>query len=357
MTEPTIPIENIYYLFCYAWNRFEQAQTIDLGAEPSPDLPNLLARVLLNGTRAILRRGLDRDYRDCDEEIATIRGRIDLGATVQLRARSIRRVHCNFDELSHDLLHNQIIKASLKRLARTAMIDAALARDLSSVASRMGNVTDVRLGRAAFSRVRLHRNNAYYDFLLKVAQLAFHCFLPRADGRGFRFEDVARDEKKMARVFEEFVRNFYRTEQRAFTVEPLTIAWDATPISLSGAGRLPSMRADVYLRSASRRIILDTKYYAKALQTYHEVESYHSGNLYQLFSYLRNAAGKDPAFAKAEGVLLYPWSGKALRDRYQLQGHEVTLATLDLSQVWPDVARQLQELVAPTARTVAATAA
>ncbi len=40
-----IPIENIYYLFCYAWNRFEEAQTIPLGASPGPDLPNLLARV------------------------------------------------------------------------------------------------------------------------------------------------------------------------------------------------------------------------------------------------------------------------------------------------------------------------
>ena len=357
MTQPSIPIENIYYLFCYAWNRFEQAQAIDLGAEPSPDLPNLLARVLLNGTRAILRRGLDRAYRDFDEEIATIRGRIDLGATVQLRARSIRRVHCNFDELSHDLLHNQIIKASLKRLTRAPMIDAALARDLSSAAGRMGDVADIRLEQAAFGRVRLHRNNAYYDFLLKVAQLAFQCFLPHSDGRGFRFEDVTRDEKKMARVFEEFVRNFYRTEQRAFAVEPLTIAWDARPISLSGAGRLPSMRADVYLRSPGRRIILDTKYYAKALQTYHEVESYHSGNLYQLFSYLRNAAGKDPAFPEAEGVLLYPWSGKALRDRYQIQGHEVTLATLDLTQGWPNVAGQLHELVAPVQSAMAATAA
>jgi 5-methylcytosine-specific restriction enzyme subunit McrC len=348
VTGSTIPIENVYYLFCYAWNRFEQAQSIELGAEPSPDLPNLLARVLLNGTRAILRRGLDRDYRERGEEIATIRGRIDLGATVQLRGRCIRRVHCQFDELSHDLLHNQIIKASLKRLARAPMIDPVLASDLRSVAARMGDVADIWLEPAAFGRVRLHRNNAYYDLLLKVAQLAFECLLPRPDGHGFRFEDVTRDEKKMARVFEEFVRNFYRREQRAFAVEPLTISWDAEPLSLSGAGRLPSMRVDVYLRSSSRRIIIDTKYYANVLQSHHEVESYHSGNLYQLFSYLRNAAGKDPAFTTAEGVLLYPWSGKALRDRYRLQGHEVTLATLDLSQAWPNIASQLHELIGGT---------
>lgn len=357
MIQPAIPIENIYYLFCYAWNRFEQAQAVGVGAEPSPDLPNLLARVLLNGTRVILRRGLDRGYQDCDEEIATIRGRIDLGATLQLRARSNRRVHCHFDELSHDLLHNQIIKASLKRLARAAPIDAGLAQELQSASARMGDVTDIWLEPAAFARVQLHRNNAYYDFLLKVAELAFNCLLPRPDGRGFRFEDVTRDEKKMARVFEEFVRNFYRTEQREFSVLPLTIAWDARPVSLSGVGRLPSMRADVYLRSSSRKIIIDTKYYTKALQSYHQVESFHSGNLYQLFSYLKNAAGQDPGFGSCEGVLLYPWAGRALRERYVVQGHEITLATLDLSQPWHQVASQLQHLLVRRAADGRATAA
>lgn len=36
MTAPAIPIENIYYLFCYAWNRFEEAQAALVGATGSP---------------------------------------------------------------------------------------------------------------------------------------------------------------------------------------------------------------------------------------------------------------------------------------------------------------------------------
>mgnify|MGYP003576594064 CR=1 FL=1 len=75
-----IPIENIYFLFLYAWNRFEEAKSIPLAGTASPDLPSLLARVLLFGTRSLLRRGLDRNYRDVTEEIATVRGRIDLGS-------------------------------------------------------------------------------------------------------------------------------------------------------------------------------------------------------------------------------------------------------------------------------------
>lgn len=344
MSAPAIPIENIYYLFCYAWNRFEEARSIPIGGTASPDLPNLLARVLLNGTRAIMRRGLDRGYQPHDEEIATVRGRIDLGTTLRLQARNIRRLQCEFDELSHDLHHNRVLKASLKRIARAPMIDSTLAHELQMLARRMPDVTDIWLERSAFARVQLHRNNAYYDLLMKVAELAFDCLLPDPRGAGFAFHDVMRDERKMARVFEDFVRNFYRSEQSEFAVEPLTIAWDAVRLG-GAAGRLPNMRVDVFLRSKDRRIIIDTKYYANALQSYHDTESFHSGNLYQLFSYLKNAAGHDPSFSAAEGMLLYPRAGAELDERFEIQGHDISIATVDLARPWVAIETRLLSLI------------
>ncbi|MFM7009522.1 MAG: 5-methylcytosine-specific restriction endonuclease system specificity protein McrC [Betaproteobacteria bacterium] len=344
MTAPQIPIENIYYLFCYAWNRFEEAQKIPMGGAHSPDLPNLLARVLLSGVRAVMRRGLDRGYLPHQDEIATVRGRIELGPSLRMQARNVRRLHCEFDELSHDLLHNRILKASLLRLARAATIDAALAHELQLLAKRMPDVSDIWLERSAFSRVQLNRNNAFYDFLLKVAELAFDCLLPDPSGHGFAFYDVLRDERKMARVFEDFVRNFYRAKQSEFVVEPLTINWDAVRTSGS-VSRLPNMRVDVFLRSPQRRIIIDTKYYANALQSYYDVESLHSGNLYQLFSYLRNAAGGDADFDGATGMLLYPCAGRALDEAFDIQGHPVKVATLDLAIPWTQIEDRLLDLV------------
>lgn len=345
ISAPVIPIENIYYLYCYAWNRFEEAQSLPIGATDSPDLPNLLGRVLLQGTRRLLRRGLDRNYQECSDEIATVRGRIDLGGSLQLQARSIRRLVCEFDELSHNLLHNRIIKASLRRLARAQSIDRALAQELVRTAQRMPDVSDIWLERSAFARVQLHRNNAYYDLILKVAELAFDCLLPDPNGGGFVFHDVLRDEVKMARVFEEFVRNFYDAEQSELQVLPLTIQWDAKPIATTGTGRLPNMIADIYLKSRHRRIIIDTKYYANALQRgQYGSESFQSGNLYQLFAYLKNAS-VDPLFAGCEGMLLYPSNGTALLESFRIQGHSVTLATINLAQPWPTIARDLLHLL------------
>ena len=64
-----IPIQNIYYMLLYAWNRLPEGSNIDVSGVPSPDLPNLLAKVLLEGTRDVLRRGLDRGYIEKAEDL------------------------------------------------------------------------------------------------------------------------------------------------------------------------------------------------------------------------------------------------------------------------------------------------
>jgi 5-methylcytosine-specific restriction enzyme subunit McrC len=223
-------------------------------------------------------------------------------------------------------------------------MDPGLAHDLNALARRMQDVSDIRLKRSDFTRIQLQRNNAYYSFLMKVAELAFDYLLPDPQGEGLVFHDVLRDERKMARVFEDFVRNFYRVEQQRYSVQPLTIAWDAIRLGPVGAGRLPDMRVDVFLRSSERRIIIDTKYYSEALQSYRGSESFHSGNLYQIFSYLKNAVKADHD-ADFEGMLLYPCTGVSLDEYFVIQSHPVRVATVDLNQPWQLIGKRLLSLV------------
>ncbi|KQZ87366.1 hypothetical protein ASD64_20025 [Mesorhizobium sp. Root157] len=352
--KPQIPIENIYYMFCYAWDRFEQARSTDVGAESSPDLPNLLARVLLAGVRHLMRRGLDRGYQPTTEDLATIRGRIAFNQSLTLQTQNIRRLVCEFDELSHDVLHNRIIKATMYRLARVTTLEPALAHQLRVASRTMTGISDIRLTRMEFGRVQLHRNNAYYDFLMRICQLAFDLMLPTANGSNYRFEDVLRDERKMAMVFESFVRNFYRSEQRHFRVSPLQFGWDATPLSAEHIVGLPQMRTDIFLQSQNRQIIIDTKYYADALQERFGSRSFRSGNLYQLFAYLKNAEALGFEYEAVEGMLLYPAVRDSINSSYHIQGHDIRIATINLDQDWRAIDADLKSLLIPLKDAVAA---
>jgi 5-methylcytosine-specific restriction enzyme subunit McrC len=340
-----IPIANLYYLYCYAWERFAEGKALAVDAETSPDLPNLLARVLVNGMRSLFRRGLDRVYVPVEEDLTTVRGHIEIGASLRLQSRKVKRLHCSYDELSHDVLHNQILKAILRRLAAVPSLAVALKGEAQSLIRRMHDVSDIRLTQGCFARVQLNRNSAYYDLLLKVAQLAFDMLLPVPEAGAYKFQDITRDEREMARVFEAFVRNFYKLEQSEFRVEPLTITWDALPFDHGEGDRLPSMRVDVFLRAPRRQIIIDTKYYLEALQTHQGVTSFRSENLYQLFSYLKNHNVRITSGTQLDGMLLYPQVGSQFDAQFAIQGSMVRLATVDLGRPWREISERLIRLI------------
>jgi 5-methylcytosine-specific restriction enzyme subunit McrC len=70
---------------------------------------------------------------------------------------------------------------------------------------------------------------------------------------------------------------------------------------------------------------------------------------YQLFAYLKSAAA-DPLFVGCEGMLLYPMNGMALCETYRIQGHPITVATIDLAQPWPASADNLLSLIKPVVK-------
>ena len=57
-----IPIQNIYYLLCYAWNKLEEGNIVDVKGIETNKLYNLFAKVLINGASRLLKMGLDRGW-------------------------------------------------------------------------------------------------------------------------------------------------------------------------------------------------------------------------------------------------------------------------------------------------------
>ncbi|MBN2439660.1 MAG: hypothetical protein JXL20_13790 [Deltaproteobacteria bacterium] len=64
MTESgKIPIQNIYYLLCYAWNRLEERDIVDVTGIDSTNLADLFAKVLIGGVGHLFKRGFDCVFR------------------------------------------------------------------------------------------------------------------------------------------------------------------------------------------------------------------------------------------------------------------------------------------------------
>jgi 5-methylcytosine-specific restriction enzyme subunit McrC len=89
-----------------------RGRTLDVAGIPSPELPNLIAKVLLEGVRNLLRRGLDRNYVQTDEDLKRPRGRLRVTETLSRNLLGRVQIACSIDDLSRDVLHNQIIRST-----------------------------------------------------------------------------------------------------------------------------------------------------------------------------------------------------------------------------------------------------
>jgi 5-methylcytosine-specific restriction enzyme subunit McrC len=340
-----IPILNLYYLLCYAWDMLEEGQVIDAAAEPFRSLPDLFARVLRTGVTNLLRRGLDRGYLPEAEAVRSPRGKLDLATTTKrtLRLRSL--VQCDFDDFRPDVLHNRIIKSTLTTLARNDELDRSLRSDVISLCHRLHEVTPIDLSPAAFDRTVVHRHNRYYGFLIEVCRLLYHSMLVDPVSGRTAFRDFLSDERAMARLFERFVRSFYRREQSDYACASERLPWAEVEGDPEALSLLPEMRTDVTLRSEHRTVVIDTKYYASCLQTYRGAESVRSDHLYQLFAYLKNTTPNGSIVVPPDGILLYPVVGRPLDLKYRLHGHWVRVATVDLGTRWQDIRERLLGLI------------
>lgn len=339
-----ITVKNLYYLLLYAWDQFDEGRMVAIDAAPDTDLVNLLASVLVRGIDHVLRRGLDQGYLPHNEAIPGVRGKLDVSATIKANLLAHARTHCQFDELSHDILHNQILKATLRRLLLTQNLDNKLREPIRSCCLRFPGITDIHLSERAFRAVQLHRNIRFYRFLLDVCRLLHDCLVPDKVTGKFRFRDFTRDENLMWRLFERFLFNFYRhhEQQTAFDVKRSTFSWAIA--YGSDSKHLPTMQTDLTLIRPGHQLVIDAKYTPHVLERHHHGDfKLRSGHLYQLFSYLRNLP--TPANTTLGGMLIYPLADHRLDLTYTLHGHDVRIYTVDLAQHWHGIKRDLLALL------------
>jgi 5-methylcytosine-specific restriction enzyme subunit McrC len=340
----TIPIRNLYYLFTYAWGRFPAGAFTEVGIEDCPDLPNLFARLLIGGINRLLRRGLDRSYRECLEELRGARGKLLIDRIIKEQTLRRAGVICSYDDLTPNVLHNQILKATCGALSRTRNVTPEYRHELGLIVQRMHDIQDIRLSRQIFGRVQLSRNTGQYAPLLRLCELVFNSLLPDEQGAGWRFADVLKDEVVMSSVFEDFLRNFYAYEQPQYSVSREIMSWDAIALEDTSTSHLPIMETDITLRAADRVLVLDAKYYREALVERYGTRKVRSGHLYQLSAYLTHAAKRHRDVPVAGG-LIYPALGDPIRLLYQIEGRKVLVASVDLASPWEEIRTDLLSLL------------
>jgi 5-methylcytosine-specific restriction enzyme subunit McrC len=344
----TIPIQNIYYLLCYAWNKMQEKDIVNVDTSDYEQLPDLLAKVLITGCNRLFKQGLDRNYIETTEIYSGVKGKLEFAESIKTQAFLSGKSVCRFDEFSHNILPNQLLKGTLLILYKMKGVDKELRDQLRDTANHFYDVSDVIPSIPDFHRVQIHRNNSFYDFLLKICLLIVERMSLDERTGLYKFRDLLRDQKTMQSLFEKFVYNFYSIRQNEFKVKRDAIHWKAIPINQSRSEYIPVMHTDISLMSTNRKIVMDTKYYQEALtMNQYGTLKFHSANLYQIYSYLKNLEHV-PELASninASGILLYPTTSIELDETFLIDKHIVSVCTLNLATGWKQIEKRLLELL------------
>jgi 5-methylcytosine-specific restriction enzyme subunit McrC len=350
-----IPIRNAWYLLLYAWNLAEWKDRTQAEVERAPNLLALLTDVLSWATERLARRQLGRAFCSRTEEIAGIRGRIDLGRSLKRASFSAQRAVCVFPELSIDTLRNRIIRSTLSRLATCDALAAggtdesirALRHKAILAAQLFAQARLIRVSSSDFSRLQWGRNDRPYRLPLAVCELVSRLQMPTEKSGDTTLLELAKDEIRFSDLFERFVRNFYRRHLSGCDVSIESLRWpDETANAL-----MPGMLTDITISFATppyRRQIIDTKYSHTAIVSgQYGKRQFKREDLFQLYAYLRTQEEVSIAHRGARGMLLYPTTALDLYERMQIQGHELAVATVDLAKPWEAVHTRLMDLVGP----------
>lgn len=327
-------------MLCYAWNRTEEVENLNLTGTEGDNLYDLLSLVLCNSVSKLIKKGVYKRYIPINDETYSLKGKINFGESLKKNSFKNGKAFCEFDEFSDDIIHNQIIKATFYNILKCETVDKNIKDKVMKLYHYFDHISSIKLNKASFEKDKIHSNNRHYKLSLDICNLIYKDMI--VDEVSGKIYFNYKEEEKLAYLFEEFVRNFYKIHLSDSRVYRENIKWDAVGDEMDF---LPIMQTDITIKRDNEIIIMDTKYYKNTLASNMGQDKYHSTNMYQMFSYLKNSEAKGNLYKKSTGILLYPQVDKLLDNIYNLQGHTLKICTINLNDNWREIHNRLLEIV------------
>lgn len=346
--DKSIFIKNIYYMLSYAFTTLQQSVDDKIATEKFENIHNLLAAILSKGIGRQLKQGLYREYLNRKEDLPVMRGKIDMSGTIKNKIERKQRLTCEYDELSENNLLNQILKMTVMLLIRHAEVDSEYKDELKKEMLFFSNVDEIEPVGIRWSSIRFQRNNQSYRVLLSICQIVIEGMLLTTDDGEYKLASFV-DDQRMNRLYEKFILEYYIKEHPELKASASQIPWALD----DGVGTLlPIMQSDIMLENKSGEtvLIIDAKYYTHTLaENRFNARMLYSGNLYQIFTYVKN---KDYEMGNGEhsvsGMLLYAKTDENLQpdNSYHMSGNKISVCTLDLNLEFSEIAKQLDDIAA-----------
>lgn len=337
-------IKNIYYMLSYAFQILKQGDYENVAAEQFEKIHDLFAAILARGVSRQMKQGLYREYVPVKEDLSVMRGKLNINGTMNLQMQRKRQLSCEFDEFSEDNIYNQILKTTIDRLVRADDVAAERRQSLKKLLVFFGNVKLIQPDYIAWNKIIYQRNNRNYELLLNIYYFILNGMLQTTENGEYKL--LAFSDEHMERLYERFILEYYRQHHAELNPSAQHIKWNLTEEPDNAMIQfLPDMRTDITLKKDGKTLIIDAKYYGKAMIQNFDKSTLRSAHLYQIFAYVRNMDTENTG--NVSGLLLYARTEEDVfpdGKPFVIGGNSIGAKTLDLNQEFSVIAKQLEEI-------------
>lgn len=337
-----IRIQNIYYMLAYAFQVLNEQGYKNIETEKFENTAELFATILTHGISSQIKRGLGKEYVPKTEPLSSLRGKIEISESLKTQTIFRKQLVCSYDDFTVNTVMNRIIKSTVDILLH-ADITKVRKKALKKLMVFFTDVDFIDLHTVNWN-MQYNRNNQTYRMLIAVCYLVFKGLLQTQTDGTTKLMDFL-DEQRMHRLYEKFILEYYRKEFPQISTNASQIPWQ---LDDDVNDKLPVMQSDVMLSKGSKVLIIDAKYYSLTMQLQYDKRTLHSGNLYQIFTYVKNKeaelAGQPHEVA---GMLLYAKTDEEIcpNNDYRMSGNKISVRTLDLDGDFEMIRKQLNGIV------------
>lgn len=316
-------------------------------ARQNETLLDILIRLFADRLLAEARRSLPRAYMAQEENLAALRGRLDVIRQFTHNAVRPDRLACRFDTLMPDTPLLRVMKACVLMLRRHARV-LETQRRLDELRFLLAEVSDVPVNALPWAQVRIDRTNRRWETLYGLAKLFLKREWQRTNhdakaGQGITLLFAMND------LFEAYIAALAR---RALLGSDLTVhsqgglRYCLMEEGDGGKERFQTTPDILIKRNGQVVMVIDTKWKLIGRNPEDKKRGVSQSDVYQMMAYAR-------LYQCREVMLLYPHhaslGSEALDAGYgMMEGDErLRIASVDLVAGKSAVEQQLAELIVP----------
>lgn len=337
-----IPLRNVWLLMAYAArvdSKFAPKYLPKslLAESLDTDLPDLVGQLLAREVMRRFRDSLSVGYQAVTREQSRVRGRIRHLETARRRSLAKGKIVVSYEVLTHDNEVNRLARKALETLQKICS-NNTIAQECQAASRRLELAGVQSLSERALAGVRAQDKRDLR--MVALSKLALNLQIPSQVYGNSRLLDPEVRDEWIRKIYEKAIFSFYKYHLDAdvWKVEASKkIKWKLTDPTPGFKALLPGMRTDIEVTNklTGSKTVIDTKF-TSITNTHFDKEKFKSGHLYQIYAYLRTQEPSDPLDdplnARASGMLLYPTIDSEYKESASIQGHSLSMVTVDLSQ-------------------------